>query len=144
MNYKEKRQQRIAKLFPTPVKSGRGLVNSIINNLPFQAHIPGYKYLGPGTHLDLNLEKSVKPANKLDEAALQHDIAYSKSNNLDDRHAADYRLQEDAWKRVTSPDSSLGEKATAWAVTNIMKAKRALGAGVGGKKKTHQKNPQLT
>ena len=42
---------------------------------------------------------------------MQHDIAYSQSKNLKDRHIADYKLQEDAWKRVIDPDTLFGEKA---------------------------------
>lgn len=45
------------------------------------------------------------------------------------RHDADYRLQEEAWKRVKSKDASFGEKAWSWGVTNAMKAKRFLGLG---------------
>jgi len=96
------------------------------------------QYAGPGTNLDLKLLQGVKPTNKLDEAAMQHDIAYSKTNDLEKRHAADYKLQEDAWKRVKANDSSLGEKANAWVVTNAMKVKRMLGAGV---KQNHQIYP---
>ena len=130
MNYKEKRKATIEKYFPKPV-SGNGIVNDVINNLPFEAHFPGgYQYLGPGTNLALKMEKNIRPKNKLDAHARDHDIAYSKSNNLKDRHAADYRLEQDAWKRVKAPDASLGEKAAAWVTTNMMKAKQALGAGV--------------
>ena len=76
------------------------------------------------------MEKNVPPKNKLDAHARDHDITYAKSNNLKDRHAADYRLEQDAWKRVRAPDASFGEKAAAWVTTNMMKAKQALGAGV--------------
>jgi len=120
-------------LLPKPVKSGSGLINNIIDNMPFEAHLPGMQYAGPGTNLDLKLLQGVKPANKLDEAAMNHDIAYSKTRDLNKRHEADYKLQEDAWKRVKAGDSSLGEKANAWLVTTAMKAKRMLGAGVGSK-----------
>src|SRR5438552_12785128 len=126
INYNSKRSETIKNLFPRPVR-GKGLMNSLINTLPFEAHVPGYNYLGPGTNFDLRREKGSKPTNKLDEAAMLHDLAYSKTNNLSDRHAADYKLQHDAWKRVTNPDASLGEKATAWLVTNAMKAKQAIG-----------------
>src|SRR6266576_3459259 len=127
MNYKEQRVETILKLFPVPVKKGSGLLNSVIDKLPFELHLPGgYQYAGPGTHLDLKLERGVKPKNKLDEAAMYHDIAYSKSNNLADRHTADRKLQHDAWKRVLAKDASLGEKANAWLVTNAMKDKRAI------------------
>lgn len=30
------------------VKSGRGLINSAINKLPFELHIPSYNFCGPG------------------------------------------------------------------------------------------------
>ena len=120
-------------LLPKPVKSGSGLINDIIDNMPFEAHLPGMQYAGPGTNLDLKLVQGVKPSNKLDEAAMNHDIAYSKTRDLKKRHEADYKLQEDAWKRVKAGDSSLGEKANAWLVTTAMKAKRMLGAGVDSK-----------
>jgi len=129
-NYIEKRRNRIMNdLLP---KQGKGLVNSLIDSLPFEMHLPGgYQYAGPGTNLELKLEKGVKPKNKLDEAAMFHDIAYSKSKNLNDRHVADKKLEEDAWARVKASDAGLGEKAMAWLVTNTMKGKRALGAGIG-------------
>ena len=128
-SYKEKRVEALKKLFPKPV-SGKGLINTLINNLPIEAHPFGYSYLGPGTNLDLRLEKGVKPVNKLDEAAVQHDIAYSQSNDLNKRHAADKILQESAWKRVKAPDAGLGEKSMAWLTTNAMRLKKAIGAGV--------------
>lgn len=128
-NYKEKRTDAIKQLFPKPV-SGKGFVNSLIDNLPFEAHPLDYNYLGPGTNLALRLEKRVKPKNKLDEAAMNHDIAYSKSKDLAYRHIADKILQETAWKRVKASDASIGEKAMAWLTTNTMRAKRALGAGL--------------
>lgn len=129
MDYRQKRNEKIKTLIPQPIK-GKGLLNDTINNLPFELHVPGYKYLGPGTRLAKKLEKGVKPKNALDELAMHHDIAYSKSNNLKDRHQADYALQEGAWKRVKAKDAGFGEKTAAWLTTNAMKAKRALGAGV--------------
>lgn len=120
--------EQISKI-PTPV-TGKGLLNVGINNLPFEMHMPGYNFLGPGTKLEKRLRNGTRPTNKLDELAMNHDIAYSKSKNLKDRHEADYILQEGAWNRVKSRDASLGEKAVAWLTTNAMKAKRALGAGI--------------
>jgi len=74
----------------------------------------------------------------LDEACKQHDISYGENqDNLKARHAADQILAERAWKRVMAKDSSLGEKAAAWAVTNTMKAKTKLGMGL--KKKRREK-----
>ncbi|KAK7580375.1 hypothetical protein V9T40_001004 [Parthenolecanium corni] len=130
-DYIERRDRKyVDEFIPKPVVDGKGLINSLIDNLPVPLHLPGYNYAGPGTPLDLHLERGVKPINKLDEAAMKHDIAYSKSEALNQRHDADFVLQEEAWKRVKADDSSFGEKANAWLVTNTMKVKRAIGAGV--------------
>jgi hypothetical protein len=128
-DYRKKLFNNQLSSFPKP-KEGSGLVNSIIDNLPLELHIPGYEYLGPGTNLDLKLLQNVKPKNQLDEAAKNHDIAYARSSDVDKRHEADYKLQEDAWKRVISNDADLGEKAAAYLTTNAMKVKRWLGAGI--------------
>lgn len=109
---------------------GSGLVNGIINKLPFELHVPGYQYLGPGTKLHKRVKRGDLGINKLDQAAKEHDIAYSKSNNLNDRHISDKVLEEKAWQRVKSKDASVGEKTAAWFVTNVMKVKRKLGMGL--------------
>ena len=128
----------VGSLLPKPVatsktfaKHGSGLVNRMIDNLPFPLHLPGYNYAGPGTPLERHLEVGVKPTNKLDEAAMHHDIAYSKNKDTGTRTIADRILENRAWERVKAPDASLGEKANAWLVTNAMKLKRLTGQGIG-------------
>lgn len=116
-----------------PVREGRGLINDLINKLPVELHIPGYQYCGPGTKLKKRLERGDPGINKLDEACKDHDIAYSQNKDLDHRHEADKILQEKAWSRVKAGDTGVGEKAAAWTVTNIMKAKRKLGMGLKSK-----------
>jgi Phospholipase A2-like domain len=108
---------------------GNGILNSFINNLLFELHSPGYNYLGPGTNLHLKEEKGISPINKLDEAAKEHDIAYSKSKDLPERHKADKILEEKGLKRVFEKDASLNEKMNAYLTTNAMKVKRKLGMG---------------
>lgn len=117
---------------PKPSKKiGKGIINTLIDHLPLSLHLPGgYQYAGPGTKVKEKLERGVKPKNKLDEAAMHHDIAYLKSKDLKDRHAADKILQEAAWERVKAKDSSLGEKAAGYLVTNTMKLKRAIGGSL--------------
>jgi len=57
---------------------------------------------------------------------------------LEARYAtADRILAQKAWERVIVKDATLGEKAAAWAVTNVMKAKTKLGMGL--KKKIRKK-----
>ncbi|XP_044738501.1 uncharacterized protein LOC123300091 [Chrysoperla carnea] len=118
---------------------GRGLVNSIISSLPFELHLPGYQFCGPGTDLNKRLARGDQGINKLDSACKSHDIAYNQFKNLSDRHKADLLLADKAWIRVKSTDATLGEKAFAWAVTNAMKAKVKLGMGMKIKKKKHGK-----
>lgn len=111
-------------------KCGKGFVNSLINKLPFELHIPGYQYCGPGTRLQKRLARNDPGINELDKACKLHDIAYSKSaNDLKARHIADKDLQELAWTRFKASDASVGEKAAAWTITNIMKTKRSFGMG---------------
>ena len=112
-------------------RTGRGLLNSLIDILPFEAHIPGYNYCGPGTRLEEKLKNQIPGVNKLDEACKEHDIAYARSEgDIQKRHAADRVLADKAWQRVKAQDSSLGEKAAAMGVAGAMKAKVAIGAGL--------------
>lgn len=109
---------------------GRALLNSLINSLPVELHLPGYQYCGPGTKLSKRLARGDQGINPLDAACKQHDIAYSKEKNLEARHLADKVLAEQAWKRVSAKDASIAERASAWGVANIMKAKTKLGMGI--------------
>lgn len=111
-------------------------LNKAIDILPVELHFPGYQYCGPGTKLRSRLNRGDPGINKLDAACKQHDIAYANYKDNKTRARADQLLAERAWERVRAEDSSLGEKAAAWAVTNIMKGKRALGSGRKNNKKT--------
>jgi len=111
------------------VHTGGGFVNSLINNLPFELHLPRYQFCGPGTKLSKRLARGDRGINKLDSSCRKHDIAYSQNSSLADRHKADFELENRAWERVKAKDSDLGEKTAAWLVTNTMKAKRKLGMG---------------
>jgi hypothetical protein len=124
----------------TVKREGRGLVNSIINRLPVELHIPGYQYCGPGTKLDKRLTRGDPGINQLDKACKEHDIAYSQHKDIKQRHIADQLLEDRAWRRVKSRDAGLGEKSAAWAVTNTMKVKRKLGMGLSPQKKTCRKD----
>lgn len=109
---------------------GKGLVNSLINRLPFELHLPGYNYCGPGTKLQERLARGDRGVNQLDEHCKDHDIAYSKSSNLSERHIADTILMSKAKSRRKASDVGLGEKLAANLVEKIMKAKVKSGAGL--------------
>lgn len=125
---------------------GRGgvvsrLINRGIDKLPFEAHLPGYNFCGPGTRLTERLHRGDRGINPLDEACKLHDIAYSTHKDSDKRREADKELAERAWARVKASDAKLGEKAAAWLVTNTMKAKSKIGGGSKKRKRasTHRK-----
>lgn len=125
------------------IREGGSFVDSIINKLPVELHIPGYEFCGPGTKLQKRLARGDIGINQLDASCREHDIQYSLHKDLASRHLADEILQERAWERVKSKDASLGEKMAAWSVSNVMKVKRKLGMGFKNKKKRTGKK-QLT
>ncbi|XP_059225716.1 uncharacterized protein LOC131997876 [Stomoxys calcitrans] len=113
---------------------GRGLLNRFINSLPFELHLPGYQFCGPGTKLEKRLKRGDKGINGLDAACKTHDIAYSKTSDIEERNKADRELAERAWERFKANDSTLGEKINSYLVTNAMKAKVKFGMGMEKKK----------
>lgn len=129
----------------TTTKRGKGIINTLINRLPFEVHIPSYQYCGPGTNLKKRLKRNDPGINELDRACKQHDIAYSQTTDVAERNRADNILAGKAWKRFKSRDAGLGERAAALGVSGIMKAKSTMGAGMKIKrKKTNKKSKKKT
>ena len=66
------------------VQKGGSSLNKAISNLPFEMHLPGHNFTGPGTKLkkrlkpDLIPKKWSKPVNRVDKAAYNHDVCYLK------------------------------------------------------------------
>ena len=75
------------------VQEGGSLLNRTLNNLPFEMHLPGNNFMGPGTKLkkqlslDLTPKKWSKPLNCVDKAAYHHDICYLKNDDTATRNA---------------------------------------------------------
>lgn len=119
---------------------GSGLVNSIINRLPVEFHIPGYQFCGPGTNLEKRLARGDSGINPLDALCKEHDIAYATHTDLAERHRADRILYEGAKARISAPDAKFGERSAARLIKTIIGAKMTMGAGVrkkrGKKRKT--------
>ena len=84
---------------------GAGLLNKVINALPFEVHIPGYQFCGPGTRLAKRLVCGDRGVNRLDAVCREHDITYSRSNDLANRHIAERVLADRARERITASDS---------------------------------------
>lgn len=67
--------------------TGSGVVNGLINNLPFEMHYPGHNFLGPGTKLDKRLNDDMTPkawstpVDRDDAIAYHHDLCYAKNKD---------------------------------------------------------------
>lgn len=125
------------------IKRGGSLLNKIINNLPFEAHlydqdkngkIKRSSYCGPGTNLKKRLvwdkegnpvgvKNNSLPINNLDKACMYHDIAYHKHKDLKNRNEADRILSDAANKITQDPNSSIINQTNAAFVRTIMNTK---------------------
>ena len=67
-------------------------LNSLVNKLPFEMHLPGHNFTGSGTKLykRLNSDKMSKewsiPINRVDNAAYHGDLCYSKHDDTKTRN----------------------------------------------------------
>jgi len=41
--------------------SGKGFINDTVNSLPFEMHMPGHNFTGPGTKLNKRLNEGLTP-----------------------------------------------------------------------------------
>lgn len=67
--------------------------------------------------------------NELDNLCKNHDLSYAQNDTLEDRHKADFILDDQTWNRVKCTDATLGEKAAAYAVTTVLMAQHKIGVG---------------
>lgn len=112
-------------------------------NVPIYRDICYDYYNSLGTKLAQRLARGDTGINKLDDACKEHDIAYENHKDKFGRYLADKKLTSAAFKRVIAPDAKLGERATALAVSAIMKAKTSLTKlGSGLRRKLKQNKPR--
>ena len=97
----------------SPVRQGADLQQTMCKGpgLPWakyqgEKHLPKYNYAGPCTRLDIRLDendnpkKGEEPINKVDAAALKHDIAY-RAEDIRSRQKADIDLIQDLNEKKT-------------------------------------------
>lgn len=95
-----------------------------------EKHLPGYNYCGPGTRLDKRIgpggvpKPGEAPINRVDNACMKHDLSYSKSKDLKQRHIADVELIHDI---DAIPKKSFGEWAGGVASKAGLKTKLLFG-----------------
>ena len=72
--------------------TGGSFLNTLVNKLPFEMHLPGHNLTGLGTKLykRLNPDGTPKewstPINRVDNAAYHHDLCYSKHDDTKTRN----------------------------------------------------------
>ena len=72
--------------------AGGSFVNTLVNKLPFEMHLPGHNFTGPGTELQQRMNPDGTPKelsisiNSVDNAAYHHDLCYSKHNDTKTRN----------------------------------------------------------
>jgi hypothetical protein len=99
--------------------------------LPGEKHIPGMRYCGPGTRLDKKLtddgtpKPGCEPVDRVDEAALKHDLAYSRYSDLRHRNIADKEMIKDL---LNIEQATCRERCERCIVIPIMCLKRAIGS----------------
>lgn len=74
-----------------------------------ELHIPGMHFCGPGTKLDQRIDPntgkpkpSSMPVDRIDEAALKHDIFYAKHSSTKERLKADKQMLDEI-NSITNP-----------------------------------------
>ena len=100
-------------------KKRRGFdIQKMLGKTGIEFHWPGYQYMGPGTKLKKRLKRGDPGINRLDRIAKQHDIDYSRAQNLQDNWKADTKM-------IKAIDKLPGNKTmTERIVKRIMQAKK--------------------
>ena len=115
-------------------QNGGSLLNKAINNLPFEMHLPGYNFLGPGTKLkkrlnpDLTPKKWSKSVNRVDKAAYYHDLCYLKNDDTTTRNAVCDKNMLKELKGIYNP--TLRERLDKSIVSKLIGTKVKFGMGV--------------
>ena len=72
--------------------TGGSFLNTLVNKLPFEMHLPWHNFTGPRTKLYKRLNSDVTPKewsipiNRVDNAAYHHDLCYSKHDDTKTRN----------------------------------------------------------
>ncbi|ESO92968.1 hypothetical protein LOTGIDRAFT_161996 [Lottia gigantea] len=92
---------------------------------PGEKHLLGHNYTGPGTRLDLRLDENdkpkpgVKPVNRVDAAALKHDILY-RNKDITSKHEADKQMITEL---ENIPNPTFKERMQRALIIKLLKAK---------------------
>ena len=117
---------------------GGSMLNKVINKLPFELHLPGHNFTGPGTNLkkrlnpDLTPKENSKPVNRVDRAAMQHDICYMKNTDTKTRNSVCDKRMLNELEGIYNP--SLRERLDRSIVEKLIGTKMRFGMGIEKKR----------
>ena len=118
--------------------AGGSFLNSLVNKLPFEMHLPGHNFTGPGTKLNkrLNLDGTPKewsmPINRVDNAAYHHDLCYSKHDDTKTRNDVCDKTMLGELSGIVNP--TLRKRINKAIVGKLINAKVNFGLGASIKK----------
>jgi len=121
--------------------SGSGVINSAINSLPVELHLPGHQFTGPGTKLDKRLNTDgtpkpwSKPINRVDKISMEHDICYRDNPDTKSRNEICDKQMVKSLNEIPNP--SMRERLDRAVVKPIIIGKKTLGLGL-------KKTPAMT
>ncbi len=108
------------------------ITNALNTLLPFEKHLPGMRYCGPGTNLKLKLNddgatprRGFEPVDRVDEAAMRHDIKYQQFDDLRHRNLADKQMLKEL-REIENPTCK--ERMERCIVIPILFIKRCIGS----------------
>ena len=117
-------------------QKGYGFINNVVNKLPFEFHLPGHNFTGPGTQLlwcktrlnpDLAYKDSNKPINRVEESAYRHYVYYFKNKDTKTRNKVCDKNIQNLLDNAENP--TFREKIDRGVVKPIFWSKQKLGMG---------------
>ena len=107
--------------------TGGSFLNTLVNLLPFEMHLPGHNFTCPGTKLykRLNEDGTPKewriPINRVDNAGYHHDLCYSKHDDTKTGNEVCHKTILDELIGIVNP--TLRERIDISIVGKLIKAK---------------------
>jgi hypothetical protein len=134
-----------------PIKSGTGVLNNLVNNLPVEVHmfaekgenVPGgsfnnqqnYSYAGPGTKYVQRAREGYQGINELDKMAKLHDQFYNENVDTQTRNISDVALAHRRNEIANDPKTDEAQRRDAKLVKTLMENKARFGLGLKNKSK---------
>ena len=132
---------RINKAQFTKAPEGSSLLNKAINNLPFEMHLLGHNFTGPGTNLEKRLNPDLTPKswsmpiNRVDGLSYEHDFCYKENPDTKTRNDVCDKNMLKGLKGIYKP--TIREKMERGLVSSLIGTKARFGWGIDKKMFRH-------